>query len=480
VEPLTLSYVASACAGTLQRGTGDAAGLRVCTDSRAAQAGDVFFALKGERFDGHDYLVEVARQGAAALVVGPAPLPADLPPEVNVIQVDDPRQALGRLAARYRQEFTLPVVCVGGSNGKTTTKNLLAALLGQSEISNLKSQIPSPVLASEASFNNDIGVPLTLLRLERHHRAAVLEAGTNHPGELAPLVALIRPRIGVLTSLGREHLEFFGDLAGVAREEGALAEALPPDGLLVLYGDSPFSDEIARRTAARVLRFGFGAANDWRAEAVQVTDTGTTFTLAGAPPHLAGEYRVNLLGRHQAANALAALAVAAELGLDRPALQTGLAACPPAPMRLQLWEAHGVRVLDDAYNANADSVLAALLTLMQLPSPGRRIAVLGDMAELGAQSDAAHAEVGRAAAALGVGQLIAVGASAPVMAAAARAAGLRRVFEFPDVEAAALAIQRFFKPGDLVLLKASRVTRLERLAEVLRAPEKRRQECYSA
>ncbi len=444
--------------------------MRVCTDSRAAQPGDVFFALKGERFDGHAYLAEVARKGALSLIVGPAALPADLPPGITVIRVDEPRRALGRLAARYRQDFDLPVVCVGGSNGKTTTKDLIGAVLGQL----------GPVVASEDSFNNDIGVPLTLLRLDRSHRAAVLEAGTNHPGELTPLVAMISPRIGVITSLGREHLEYFGDLAGVAREEGALAESLPADGLLVLCGDSEFADEIARRTPARVLRFGFGDPNDWRVTAVRLDVTGTTFTVTGAPPAIAGEYRVNLLGRHQAANALAAIAVGAELGLDRAAIQLGLTACHAAKMRLQLWDAHGVRVLDDAYNANTDSVLAALQTLMELPWPGRRIAVLGDMAELGAQSTLAHAEVGRAAAELGVGQLIAVGAMASVMGNAARAAGLLRVFEFTDVDAAAQAIGRFFKPGDLVLLKASRATRLERVADVLRGPEKRRTECSSA
>lgn len=468
--PLPLSYVASACAGSLERGTGDATAFRVCSDSRAAQAGDVFFALKGDRFDGHDFLAEVARKGATALVVGPAALPADLPAGVAVIVVDDPRRALGRLAARYRQDFDLPVICVGGSNGKTTTKDLLASVL----------RSLGPVLASEASFNNDIGVPLTLLRLDQTHRAAVLEAGTNHPGELAPLAAMIRPRIGVITSLGREHLEFFGDLAGVAHEEGTLAESLPADGLLVLCGDSEFTDAIARRTKARVLRFGFRETNDWRVENVRVDDRGTTFNVVGAPAEIAGEYRVNLLGRHQAANALAAIAVGAELGLHRNAIQLGLTECQPAKMRMQLWDTNGVRVLDDAYNANTDSVLAALKTLMELPWPGRRIAVLGDMAELGAQSNAAHAEVGRAAAELGVGQLIAVGAMASVMGGAARAAGLLRVFEFTDVDAAAEAIKRFFKPGDLVLLKASRATRLERVADVLRSPEKRRSECFTA
>lgn len=376
-----------------------------------------------------------------------------------MLTVDDTRAALGRLAAAYRQEFDLPVIAVGGSNGKTTVKELMASVLRQK----------LATLWSEASFNNDIGVPLTLLRLEKTHQAAVLEAGTNHPGELAPLVKMIQPKYGVVTNVGREHLEFFGDVAGVAEEEGWLAELLPADGRLLVNGDSEWTEQIVRRTRATVVRVGLGEKNDWRAKGIRLDKNGVTFRVEAPKAEFNGEYRVNLLGRHQAVNALFAVAVSEELGLGRPAVRDGLAECKPAKMRMQFWEAGGVRVLDDVYNANADSTIAALETLCALPLQGRRVAVLGDMAELGAQSEAAHAEVGRRAAELGIGQLFAIGKMAPVMATAARKAGLSRVIEFADVEAAKNAVKIFLKSGDVVLLKASRASRLERIAETLKS-----------
>jgi UDP-N-acetylmuramoyl-tripeptide--D-alanyl-D-alanine ligase len=326
-------------------------------------------------------------------------------------------------------------------------------------------------LWSEASFNNDIGVPLTLLRLDKSHQAAVLETGTNHPGELAPLVKMIQPNYGIITSVGREHLEFFGDVAGVAREEGWLAELLPADGKLFVDGDNEWASQTAARTRAQVVRVGFAAANEWRARGVRLDKQGVRFYVDGPKADFAGEYRMHLLGRHQVVNALFAIAIGMELGLGRADVAQGLAECRPPKMRLELWEVGGVSLLDDTYNANADSMLAALRTLQELPCKGRRVAVLGDMAELGAHSEAAHAETGRQAAELGIAQLFAVGGMAAVMGRAARAAGLNRVFEFADVETAAAAVRSFVKPGDLVLVKASRAMRLERIAELLRTGE---------
>jgi UDP-N-acetylmuramoyl-tripeptide--D-alanyl-D-alanine ligase len=338
-------------------------------------------------------------------------------------------------------------------------KELLASVLRQK----------FSTLWSEASFNNDIGVPLTLLKLEKTHQAAVIEAGTNHPGELAPLVKLILPKFGIITNIGREHLEFFGDLAGVAQEEGMLAELLPADGILFLNGDDARSEKIAARTKARVVRVGLGKDNDWRAKKVRLDKNGVTFQVECAKQDFAGEYRVNLLGKHQVINALFAIAVSEELGVGRPSIRDGLAQCSPPKMRLNFWEAGGVRVLEDCYNANADSTLAALETLCGLPLQGRRVAVLGDMAELGATSEAAHKEIGKRAAELELAQLFAVGKMAPVVGAAAREAGLLRVFEFADVEGAMKAVKTFLKPGDVVLFKASRAARLERIAETLKA-----------
>ena len=208
--------------------------------------------------------------------------------------------------------------------------------------------------------------------------------------------------------------------------------------------------------------------NDWRAKKIRLDKSGVTFQAGCAQEAFVGEYRVNLLGKHQATNALLAVAVGAELGLSRAEVQAGLAKCEPQKMRMQYWEANGVRVLDDAYNANADSMRAALETLCGLPLQGRRVAVLGDMAELGAHGEAAHAEIGRLAAELKIGQLFTVGKNSVATAKAARAAGLTRVIEFADVEAAVKAVKNFLKPGDVVLLKASRSSRLERIAETLK------------
>jgi UDP-N-acetylmuramoyl-tripeptide--D-alanyl-D-alanine ligase len=458
VETRSLKFAAEACAAELRRGSGDALVQRVCTDSRQAQHGDLFFAIKGERFDGHNFLNEVARKGVAAIVVEREKVPAQLP-ECGVLVVDDARAALGKLAAAYRRDFKLPVVAVGGSNGKTTVKELMASVLRQK----------LATLWSEASFNNDIGVPLTLLRLEKSHQAAVLEAGTNHPGELAPLVKMIQPKYGVITNIGREHLEFFGDIAGVVREEGWLAELLPADGALFVNGDDEWTGQIAKRTRAKIVRVGLDKKNDWRAHSIRLGKDGVTFCVEASEAGFNGEYRIHLLGRHQVVNALFAIAVSGELGLGRPAVRDGLAKCKPPKMRLQFWEVGGIRVLNDAYNANADSTLAALETLCDLPLQGRRVAVLGDMAELGAHSEAAHAEIGRRAAELGIGQVFAVGKMAGVTAKAAREAGLTRVIEFVDVEAAVKAVKDFLKAGDVVLLKASRTSRLERVAEALKS-----------
>jgi UDP-N-acetylmuramoyl-tripeptide--D-alanyl-D-alanine ligase len=457
VEERSLKFVAEACAAKILRGAAETLVKNVCTDSRQAKAGDLFFAIRGEKFDGHGFLNEAAAKGVAAIVIEKGKIPAQLP-ECGVLVVEDARVALGKLAAAYRKNFSLPIICVSGSNGKTTVKELLASVLRQK----------FSTLWSEASFNNDIGVPLTLLRLEKSHQAAVLEAGTNHPGELAPLVKMVQPKFGVLTNIGREHLEFFGDVAGVAQEEGRLAELLPADGKLFVNGDNEWTGKIIARTKAKVVRAGLGEENDWRAEKIRLDKNGVTFRVQTAKEDFCGEYRINLLGRHQVTNALFAIAVGAELGLSRAEIQNGLTECKPPKMRLQFWEANGVRVLDDAYNANTDSTLAALETLCDLPLQGRRVAVLGDMEELGAHSEAAHAEVGRRAAELKIGQLFAVGKMAAVTAKAARASGLNRVIEFENVESAVTAIRKFLKTGDVVLLKASRASRLERIAETLK------------
>jgi UDP-N-acetylmuramoyl-tripeptide--D-alanyl-D-alanine ligase len=457
MELRSLGQIAAACGGELLHGSPSVLVPRLCTDTRHLLADDLFVALEGEHFDGHAFLKETSRRGASGVLARRSKIPADWD-GCPIIAVEETRVALGRIAAAYRAAFQPAIIAVGGSNGKTTTKELLASVLRQN----------FQTLWSQASFNNDIGVPLTLLNLERRHQVAVLELGTNHPGELAPLVRMVQPRFGIITSIGREHLEFFGDLTGVAEEEGWLAELLPPHGRLFLNGDSPAVDSISKRTSAPVTRAGFGPGNDWRARGAEVTGMGMVFHVLAPDPRYARAFRIPLIGRHQVINALLCLAVAAEMGMTPEAVQAGFDQCDPPRMRLQLWAQGGVQVIDDSYNANTDSMNAALQTLSEFPCQGRRIAVLGDMAELGVHGLEAHEEVGRSAATLGVRQLFAVGRMASVTARAAREAGLSEVLEFADVEEAAVALKTFVKPRDVVLIKASRSTGLERIGNALK------------
>ncbi len=458
MDPRPLDFFATACGGSLRLASPDTLVQRVCTDSRSLRFGDLFVAVPGDRFDGHQFVPDAIQQGAVAAVVSESQ--AERFSGLPLLVTRDPRRALGRMASRYRGEFRIPLTAVAGSNGKTSTKEILASILGEC----------FETLRSPESFNNDIGVPLTLFGLESRHLAAVVEVGTNHPGELAPLLRIALPRIGVLTHIGEEHLEFFGSLAGVIEEEGWIADLLPPDGVLVLPGDEAWSDAIAARCRARVVRTGFGPRAQWRCLEVDVDADGSTFTLRAPQPELSGEYRVNLLGRHQVSNALLAIAAAAEFGLDRAEIQRGLARCQPAKWRMNRWQFDGVEVLEDCYNANLDSMLAALETLRHFPCSGRRVAVLGTMAELGRHSARAHAATGRRAAELGLDRLLGVGEDAALTVEVASEHGLAHALAFDSIDTAAAALRSFLRPGDCLLIKGSRAARLERLGPLLREP----------
>ena len=446
----TLQYVVDTCGGEPRGLNLKAIFQRVCTDSRQIQAGDLFVALRGEHFNGNQFAEQALENGASAVVLDESS--EGLEP---CLMVSDGCQALGELGAAHRCEFDLPVIAIAGSNGKTSTKDMLASIL--------RAQFDT--LHSEASFNNAIGVPATLLRLEPHHQVAVVELGTNHPGELAPLVKMAGPQYGLLTGIGHEHLEHFGNLEGVAREEGMLAELLPASGKLFLYGDGDWVKPMIERSQAAVVTVGFGAANDWRVENVRVTESGTRFALHSPIAALCGDYETPLLGEHQAGNAALALAVGGELGMDRDGMARGLAATPVPRMRLQLSERGGVRWLNDAYNANADSTRAALATLADLQVDGKRYVVFGEMAELGDHAVEAHQEAGRAVAEMAAG-LIAVGQFAEATAEAAGEAGLAQVAAVLEAREAVSILRDWLQPGDVVLLKASRVARLEQVEEL--------------
>ena len=443
----TLQFVFDTCGGEMRGLDPKSTFQRVCTDSRLIQPGDLFVALRGENFNGNQFAEHALKKGASAVILDEAV--ENLRP---CLIVSDGCQALGQLGAAHRDEFDLPVIAIAGSNGKTSTKDMLASIL--------RTQFDT--LHSEASFNNAIGVPATLLRMEPHHQVAVVELGTNHSGELAPLITMAGPQYGLLTGIGHEHLEHFGNLEGVAQEEGMLAELLPVSGKLFLYGDGDWVKPLIERSQPSVVTVGFDAANDWHVKNVRVTGSGTRFALRSPIKVLSGDYQTPLLGKHQAGNAALALAAGCELGMGRDQMACGLAATPVPRMRLQLSERGGVRWLNDAYNANADSTLAALATLSSLQIAGRRYVVLGEMAELGDHAPASHQKMGQAVAKMTSG-LIAVGQYAEVTAEAAREAGLTRVAAVVEAKEAVGLLREWLQPGDVVLLKASRVARLEQV-----------------
>lgn len=444
-----MSEVAAATGGRLHGE--DAAFAGVGIDTRTLEPGMLFVALRGERFDGHDFLDAARTRGAAgALVARPAALP--LPQVV----VRDTQAALSALAAAWRARSGALVIGVGGSNGKTTSKEMLAAILSGH----------GPTLATRGNLNNHIGVPLTLLGLAPAHRYAVIEMGANHPGEIAALAALAKPAIALVTNAGDEHLEGFGDLAGVARAEGEMFAALGADGIAVVNADDPFCElwlTMAPR-GARIVRFGIDAPADVRAQAIagQIEAGGfvTAFVLS-----VAGEQarvKLPLAGRHNVSNALGAAAAAHAAGVPLPAIVAGLEKMRPVAGRLQLKTGlRGSWLIDDSYNANPSSVRAGIDVLCALP--GEHWLVLGEMAELGAGTVASHAGVGDYARRAGITRLFAVGAAArhAVDAFGARATWYEDPARLGDALAASL------EPGVTALVKGSRINCLERVVERL-------------
>jgi UDP-N-acetylmuramoyl-tripeptide--D-alanyl-D-alanine ligase len=452
---LTVEDVVRGTRGALVGGDLGVALAGVSIDSRSLRVGEAFFAIRGPRRDGHEFLREAAGRGAACLVVHA--LPDELPPAVAVVLVDETTAALGRLAAHHRARFTLPVAAVTGSNGKTTTKELMAAVLGSL----------GPVLRPEGSFNNQWGLPLTLLRLGPEHRALALELGANQPGEIAALAAIARPTVGVVTTVAAAHTEFFGSLDGVQEEKSALVRAIPAEGAVVLNADDPRVAAMARLSRARVLTFGAGETADVRAVGpAEATAEGLRLTLEVRGARRTA--RLAFAGLHNVTNALAAAGVGLALGVPLAEVVAGLEAARPAKGRCVWREAGSLRILDDTYNANPPSMSAALATLTA-GGPGRRVAVLGDMLELGSIAEAAHRDVGRAVAAAGIAELIGSGRLMAHAVEAAREAGLAEAHHAPTFEDTVAVLLKRLAPGDVVLVKGSRGMRMERVVDALLA-----------
>jgi UDP-N-acetylmuramoyl-tripeptide--D-alanyl-D-alanine ligase len=451
--PFTVQDIVRATQGALVGGDLAVPVTGVSIDSRSIGVGEAFFAIKGHRLDGHAYLGEAAGRGAACLVVHA--LPDELPPNVPLVLVQETTKALGRLAAWHRGRFSIPVVAVTGSNGKTTTKELIAAVLGTRW----------NTLKPAGSFNNQWGLPLTLLGLGPEHGALVVELGTNQPGEIAELAALAAPTVGVVTVVAAVHTEFLGSIEGVREEKAGLVRALRADGVAVLNADDPRVASMARATRARVVTFGT-AAGDVRAvgDVVDGAD-GLVLTLehAGRRETL----KLALSGRHNVINALAAAGAGVALGMSLDQIAAGLATARPAKGRC-VWRTAGeVLILDDTYNANPDSVRAALDTAKTHRAGARLVAVLGDMLELGDIADAAHREVGRYAVASGVDVIVGFGRHAREILDAARAEGIGETQHTETFEDTVAFLLKKLAPGDLVLVKGSRGMRMERIVDAL-------------
>ncbi|EYS85724.1 UDP-N-acetylmuramoyl-tripeptide--D-alanyl-D-alanine ligase [Cupriavidus sp. SK-4] len=452
---------------TLQQAAGWIAGARVCgdgavkfsrvhTDSRSVEPGDLFVALKGERFDAHDFIADVVARGAVAVLVS-----REVDAGVPAIVAPDTRIALGELGAGWRRQFTLPAVAVTGSNGKTTVKEMIAAIFAAAVGGDQR-------LATGGNLNNDIGLPLTVLRLRATHKLAVLELGMNHPGETVYLAGIAQPTVAVITNAQREHQEFMVSVEAVAHEHAAAIAALPANGVAVypLDAESGGAHAPVWRNAAgarRALSFGTSQRADVHATVTLVD--GAQLMQVRAPGH-AFDVRLALLGEHNVRNALAAIACALAAGVHVPAIQRGLAGFQAVKGRLQVkYTPGGTVVIDDTYNANPDSMRAAIDVLAGFAAP--RVLVLGDMGEVGDQGPAFHEEIGAYAKARGVGTLWATGELA-VHAVQAFGAGGRH---FGSAEALVKVLEEdsrgMVAQVGAVLVKGSRFMRMERMVAAL-------------
>jgi UDP-N-acetylmuramoyl-tripeptide--D-alanyl-D-alanine ligase len=449
----TLAQITEMAGGKLHGGGGATVVTKINTDSRSIQAGDFFVALRGEQFDGHKYLRAAQEAGAVGALVDR--INPDLIGFPQIV-VEGVLVGLQRLARAYRSQIGIDVVAVTGSNGKTSTKEMIAAVLRE------KFKVAKTI----GNLNNHIGVPLTILGAGGDDQIGVFEMGMNHSGELLPLVEMALPRIGVITNIGITHIGNLGSREAIAAEKAVVAEAIPKGGGVVLNARDDFSDWIAERCVARVVRAGI-ELGDVRATDLRHDATGERFTLVQGSKQ--ASVKLPVLGEHMVVNACLAAAVGLEFGLSILECAAGLEKTVIPGNRLRVQKLGSILVLNDAYNANPDSMIAALKTALNIPVTGRRVAALGNMGELGKESDLGHRQVGQAVADLDFDALVTVGTEARLTAEAARAAGLVDATPFETHDQAVQALSNLLEPGDLLVVKGSRSAAMERVVQGLEA-----------
>ena len=454
MQILSLQTIVDYAGGTLRQGDPASSIEGITTDSRQDRRGQLFVALRGENFDGHRFVADSAAKGTVGAVVERGFNPVAVPADYALVEVDDTLRAYQRMAARYRRSLPARVVAITGSNGKTSTKDLTAAVLSQK----------FRVLKTEGNLNNHVGVPITLLRASPDDEFIVLEMGMNHPGEIAPLAEMAQPNVAIITNIGTAHIEYMGSREAIAQEKGTLAEAVGNAGHVVLPATDEFSSAIAARTSARVIMVG-GESSGVRAEAVEEDLGGSRFILVADGERLPAMLPVS--GRHMVANALLAVAVGKIYGVSLAECVAALQGVRLTKGRMEWKSIHGLQILDDSYNANPDSMVVALETLARMPTTHRRIAVLGKMAELGSASEAGHRRVGEKAAQVGIDQLIGVGSESEVMLRSARDAGLRQTFVAANTKQAAELLCAKARRGDMILIKGSRSAAMEQILPFL-------------
>ncbi len=427
-------------------------------DSRTVGEGELFFAVRGERMDGHDFVEAALARGAVAALVSRervAGLP-DAALGAPLLIAEDPLLALQSLAAHVRRRWGRRVVAITGSAGKTTTKEAVAAALGAK----------FNVLKSQGNLNNAFGLPLQLLRLKAEHEIAVVEMGMNHPGEIAALARIATPDWGVVTNVGTAHIENFAEgQAGIARSKFELVAALPSNGVAFLNCCDPYVSQFGRDFPGRVVYFGNGPCAD--PQILSVTEDLDGLHVKYRADSHEGRFTLHLLGEHNAANAIAGLAVALEAGVELDAAVAALESLTAGDKRGEVIELAGATLLNDCYNSNPEALRSMIRTLAARPAAGRRILVAGEMLELGEQGPALHAACGHAAAEAGLDLVAAVRGNAKHLATAACAGGVASLF-LPDAEAAGRWLLENLRPGDVVLVKGSRGVHLEQAIEVVK------------